>query len=42
MHEEDNQRFVARAMEKIGGSYIAGFIFRSDASRLKKFFEGDA
>jgi hypothetical protein len=28
--------------KKIGGSYVVGFIFRSDASRLERLFEGDA
>jgi hypothetical protein len=42
LHEEDNQRFVARAIEKIRCSFVVGFTFRSEASRLKRLFEGDA
>jgi hypothetical protein len=37
-----NQRFVAHAIEKNGGSFVADFIFGRDSSRLKRLFEGDA
>jgi hypothetical protein len=36
-----NQRVVARAIKKVGGTAVRRFHLESDSGRLKRLFEGD-